>query len=178
MNLLSNAIDALEDGHQKQRFNRHFEDPGTDSQPDAPAPATTTQGPSEPAVASSAIAQNDASTVELSHSPKEWESSVEELTNSAPVIRIRTEIIDNSADGHSSTPRVVIRIIDNGPGIPEDVKARIFDPFFTTKPVGKGTGLGLSISYQIVVEKHKGQLSCISAPNRGTEFRVEIPLCQ
>jgi signal transduction histidine kinase len=60
----------------------------------------------------------------------------------------------------------------------EDVRARIFDPFFTTKPVGKGTGLGLSISYQIVVEKHGGQLKCISLPEQGTEFVIEIPIRQ
>ncbi|HBB33770.1 MAG TPA: hypothetical protein DC064_18725, partial [Cyanobacteria bacterium UBA9273] len=51
-----------------------------------------------------------------------------------------------------------------------------FDPFFTTKPFGKGTGLGLSISYEIVVEKHGGTLSCISAPGKGCEFAIEIPI--
>jgi signal transduction histidine kinase len=72
--------------------------------------------------------------------------------------------------------RLVIRIFDNGPGIAKEIKKRIFDPFFTTKPVGEGTGLGLSISYQIVVEKHGGQLQCFSEPGQGTEFVVEIPL--
>lgn len=71
---------------------------------------------------------------------------------------------------------LVIRIRDNGPGMSEDVKQRIFDPFFTTKPVGSGMGLGLSISYQIVVEKHRGQLRCVSAPKQGTEVTVEIPI--
>ncbi|MEH2468432.1 MAG: ATP-binding protein [Nostoc sp.] len=56
----------------------------------------------------------------------------------------------------------MIRISNNGPGILECLQKRLFDPFFTTKPVGKETGLGLSISYQIVVEKHGGQLQCIS----------------
>jgi signal transduction histidine kinase len=74
------------------------------------------------------------------------------------------------------SPHVIIRIADNGPGIPDTVKKRIFDPFFTTKPVGEGTGLGLSISYQIVVEKHGGQLYCFSTPGEGTEFVIEIPL--
>ncbi|MEH1768614.1 MAG: GAF domain-containing protein [Nostoc sp.] len=73
---------------------------------------------------------------------------------------------------------VVIRIRDNGPGIPESLKARICDPFFTTKPVGKGTGLGLSISYQIVVDKHGGVLRCDSQPGLGTEFWIEIPVIQ
>jgi signal transduction histidine kinase len=69
-----------------------------------------------------------------------------------------------------------IRIVDNGPGMPENVQKKIFDPFFTTKPVGSGTGLGLSTSYQIVVEKHHGQISCISTVGQGTELIVEIPV--
>ncbi|GAX37867.1 GAF domain-containing protein [Nodularia sp. NIES-3585] len=73
---------------------------------------------------------------------------------------------------------VVIRITDNGEGIPVSVQQRVFDPFFTTKPVGKGTGLGLSISYQIVVDKHHGIFKCNSQPNVGTEFWIEIPICQ
>lgn len=86
----------------------------------------------------------------------------------SPVIRIRTEVTDNR--------EVVIRIADNGSGIPKDIQKRLFDPFFTTKPVGKGTGLGLSISYQIVVEKHCGQLQCISTIKEGTEFIITIPV--
>ncbi|MBK1988393.1 GAF domain-containing protein [Sphaerospermopsis aphanizomenoides BCCUSP55] len=70
----------------------------------------------------------------------------------------------------------VIRISDNGPGMPSAIKERIFDPFYTTKPVGKGTGLGLSISYQIVVEKHGGILKCDSQPDVGTQFWIEIPI--
>jgi signal transduction histidine kinase len=73
---------------------------------------------------------------------------------------------------------VVVAIADNGPGMPQEVQQRIFDPFFTTKPVGKGTGLGLSISYQLVVEKHNGQLKCISAPGEGAQFIIEIPVQQ
>jgi signal transduction histidine kinase len=84
------------------------------------------------------------------------------------MIWIRTELTE---DEH-----VVIRITDNGPGIPENIQQRLFDPFFTTKTVGKGTGLGLSISYQIIVEKHGGQLSCISKPGQGAEFIIKIPL--
>jgi signal transduction histidine kinase len=62
--------------------------------------------------------------------------------------------------------------------VSEDLQVRLFDPFFTTKPLGKGTGLGLSISYQIVVEKHGGDLKCISAPGEGAEFLIEIPIRQ
>ncbi|MBE9184324.1 PAS domain S-box protein [Microcoleus sp. LEGE 07076] len=71
--------------------------------------------------------------------------------------------------------RIVVCIADSGPGMTEEVRKRIFDPFFTTKPVGSGTGLGLSISHQIVVEKHRGSLRCISAPGEGAEFWIEIP---
>lgn len=71
---------------------------------------------------------------------------------------------------------VQIRIADNGPGIEDSLKSRIFDPFFTTKPVGRGTGLGLSISYQIIVEKHKGELLCNSTPGKGAEFLIRLPI--
>ena len=69
----------------------------------------------------------------------------------------------------------VIIISDNGKGIPAEIQNKIFDPFFTTKPIGSGTGLGLSISYSIVVKKHGGKLSCISAPDQGTKFIIQIP---
>ncbi|MBE9129573.1 MULTISPECIES: PAS domain-containing protein [unclassified Coleofasciculus] len=76
----------------------------------------------------------------------------------------------------TNPPAVVIQIADNGSGMSEEVCQQIFDPFFSTKSVGKGTGLGLSISYQIVVEKHGGNLRCVSALGKGTEFFVEIPV--
>lgn len=68
-----------------------------------------------------------------------------------------------------------ITIGNNGPPIPDAVKARLFDPFFTTKPIGKGTGMGLSISYQIITQQHRGKLSCRSSPGKGAEFIIEIP---
>lgn len=92
------------------------------------------------------------------------------LNAQLPTIWIRTEVIDSD--------RIAIKIKDNGPGMTEEVRSKLFDPFFTTKEVGKGTGLGLSISYQIVVEKHGGQLYCISAPGEGAEFAIEIPVRQ
>jgi len=69
---------------------------------------------------------------------------------------------------------VLVYIIDNGPGIPEDIQDKIFDPFFTTKPVGKGTGLGLQVVRQIV-SQHNGKIEVKSAPGR-TEFKVCIPI--
>ncbi|BBD58601.1 periplasmic sensor signal transduction histidine kinase [Nostoc sp. HK-01] len=84
-----------------------------------------------------------------------------------PIIRISSECENEN---------ICIHIADNGTGIPQKVQSRLFDPFFTTKPIGKGTGLGLSISYQIVTEKHRGSLQCISLPDRGTEFVITIPI--
>ncbi|MEM9339661.1 MAG: PAS domain-containing protein [Bacteroidota bacterium] len=69
---------------------------------------------------------------------------------------------------------LIVRIMDNGSGIPEEVKKRIFEPFFTTKPVGIGTGLGLSISYGII-EKHDGKIYVNSEVDKGTEFVIELP---
>jgi signal transduction histidine kinase len=85
-----------------------------------------------------------------------------------PFISIQTEMAGQS--------HVVIRIEDNGTGIPAEIQSRIFDPFFTTKPVGKGTGLGMSVSYQIITDKHEGTLTCISQPDQGTEFVIQIPV--
>lgn len=89
-----------------------------------------------------------------------------EMDRPDPQIIIATEMQGES---------VRVRIIDNGPGIPEAIQSRLFDPFFTTKPVGQGTGIGLSISYQIVVENHGGSLQCVSERGKGAEFVVEIP---
>jgi light-regulated signal transduction histidine kinase (bacteriophytochrome) len=108
MNILSNAIDALEEGHEKE--NR----------------------------------------------------------SDQPTLQIHTEVSDRKT--------VIIRLADNGQGMPPEVQAKIFDPFFTTKAIGHGTGLGLAISYQIVVEKHHGTLKCLSQPGQGTEFLIEIPI--
>ena len=70
----------------------------------------------------------------------------------------------------------IISIKDNGLGISDTLKEKIFSYLFTTKPIGKGTGLGLSISRQIIVEKHRGKLNCISGPGSGAEFIIELPL--
>ncbi|MEA5569067.1 PAS domain S-box protein [Anabaena sp. UHCC 0399] len=85
-------------------------------------------------------------------------------------IYIRTEVMNNNW--------ISISIADNGMGIDTEIVSKLFDPFFTTKNVGKGTGLGLSISYQIVVDRHRGKLSCHSEPGKGAEFVIEIPINQ
>jgi signal transduction histidine kinase len=96
--------------------------------------------------------------------------SAEDFEDNPSTIWIRTEVND--------TNQVLIRIVDNGSGMNEEVRRKLFDPFFTTKPVGHGTGLGMSISYQIVVERHNGQLHCISSPGHGAEFLIYLPIEQ
>jgi signal transduction histidine kinase len=193
MNLICNSIDALEECYQKRTVASGFEDPGMASKPEeceafmqhsvsALNQSTalthrsfdTTSYCANVATASSYEANSLPPTEKLTEV-----TAFGGICQYPSIIRIRTEVIDgDSPNGDNSASRAVVRIIDNGPGIAEDVRLRIFDPFFTTKPVGKGTGLGLAISYQIVVEKHGGQLRCISTPGQGTEFVIEIPLQQ
>lgn len=99
---------------------------------------------------------------------RDRDRSFTEIQEAPSTLTIQTEVVGENG--------VAISIKDNGSGMPESISSKIFDPFFTTKPVGKGTGLGLAISHQIVVEKHRGQLHCISTLGEGTEFRIEIPL--
>jgi two-component system, NtrC family, sensor kinase len=93
--------------------------------------------------------------------------ALQEIKIDNPQIRISTCL--------QAGDRVMISIVDNGPGMTEKVRKRVFDPFFTTKPVGKGTGMGLAISYQVVVKNHRGELHCVSAPGKGAEFMIVIP---
>jgi two-component system, NtrC family, sensor kinase len=71
---------------------------------------------------------------------------------------------------------VVIRISDNGCGIPSDNLAKVYDPFFTTKEVGRGTGQGLAITHSILVDKHGGDISVSSQVEIGTEFTLRLPI--
>jgi len=93
-----------------------------------------------------------------------------------PQILIRTEVVPgNSHDNIGSASHILVTISDNGVGMTEKVRAKLFTPFFTTKPIGKGTGMGLSISRKILIEKHCGQLECISTPEQGTQFIIDLP---
>jgi two-component system NtrC family sensor kinase len=73
---------------------------------------------------------------------------------------------------------VRVAISDTGGGIPPENVKRIFDPFFTTKEVGKGTGLGLAIAYDIIVNKHCGQIDVESEVGVGTAFTIILPICK
>jgi two-component system, NtrC family, sensor kinase len=96
--------------------------------------------------------------------------ALEESSPPNPTITIRTVMDDPNW--------VTIAIADNGPGIPEANRAKLFESFFTTKPVGKGTGLGLSISQRIITETHHGKIDYCSTLGQGTEFIIQIPICQ
>ncbi|ARV61779.1 GAF domain-containing protein [Nostocales cyanobacterium HT-58-2] len=95
----------------------------------------------------------------------------EMITTPSPSIRISTGV---SSDHF----RAVIRIAYNDLGMTQDIQKSIFDPVFMTKPLEKSTGMELAISYQIVVQKHGGVLNCVSEPEQGTEFWIEIPFKQ
>jgi len=95
--------------------------------------------------------------------------SFEEIQSNPNLIEVETQL---DASGNS----VVIRLRDNGVGMPENVKQQVFDHLFTTKAVGRGTGLGLAIAQQIVVEKHGGTLEVNSQPGKGAEFVIHLPI--
>lgn len=77
---------------------------------------------------------------------------------------------------YSDDNYVYCEISDNGPGIPPDIIDKIFDPFFTTKEPGKGTGLGLNIAYNIIKNKHDGELLVNSTEGKGTTFVIMLPI--
>jgi|GEM_PF-1270071 signal transduction histidine kinase len=77
---------------------------------------------------------------------------------------------------YQSSQQIVLRIRDNGVGIPSELLGRIFDPFFTTKKIGKGTGLGMAIAYQIITEKHGGIITCDSTVGEGTILQITLPI--
>ncbi len=105
----------------------------------------------------------------------QWKNQEGETEKSSPTIWIKTSVIQAET---AEPEKVQVSIIDNGWGIDTQQIPKIFDPFFTTKPIGQGTGLGLSISYQIIVEKHRGSIQCISQPGKQTEFVISLPIRQ
>jgi signal transduction histidine kinase len=164
MNLIANAIDAIEESSNFSSIkNRLFDQ--IKSQKGKPTKLRLRSKPPGAyaqlrKVSKGFRSENPSLQVSKSTNLKEILS---------PTIRISSRILEDNS-------HVVIRIADNGSGIPTEQQAQIFNAFFTTKPIGKGTGLGLSISYQIIVEKHGGKLWCFSKPGQGTEFIIEIPI--
>ena len=95
-----------------------------------------------------------------------WANLLDNAIDATPGGHVRLEAV--AADG-----KIVVRVIDDGAGMTEDVAKRVFDPFFTTKDVGQGTGLGLDIARRIV-QRHRGAIDLSTGPG-GTEFRVTLP---
>jgi two-component system NtrC family sensor kinase len=97
--------------------------------------------------------------------------AVQQKSQSEPDF-VSTVAVQTSQD----SGQLVIRIRDNGTGIPEEVLQKVFQPFFTTKPTGQGTGLGLSLSYDIITKGHGGMLSVDTEPGEFTEFTITLPV--
>ena len=97
-----------------------------------------------------------------------WSNLLDNALDAAPATNGRVQVSAKCGPGI-----VIVRFVDNGPGIPPEIRGRIFDPFFTTKPVGQGTGLGLEIVQKLVAH-NGGDVSVDSRPGR-TEFRVTVP---
>ncbi|MGQ4649394.1 PAS domain S-box protein [Lyngbya aestuarii] len=141
MNLLTNAIDALEEQVKTQPWEMDI----------CPLPTITIK---------TGLLSKD---------------SLSSVVSSKPLTE---ELSEENSSLSKFIPHIFIRITDNGPGMTQKTRKQLFDPFFTTKAVGQGTGLGLAISYQIITERHGGQLRCNSIPGKGSEFIVEIPIRQ
>ncbi|CAG4999024.1 Adaptive-response sensory-kinase SasA [Dyadobacter sp. CECT 9275] len=123
--------------------------------------------------------------IELS---EEFEENLPHITGKEGELnQVWTNLIDNASDALEGQPNpkltiktwkenefVKIAVIDNGAGVPKDIKSKIFDPFFTTKQIGKGTGLGLDVVNRIV-KQHQGSVTLSSEPGH-TEFLVCFPI--
>jgi signal transduction histidine kinase len=132
--------------------------------------------------------------VMLGHKLRDGVTVVREYGDGVPRIeaypgelnQVWTNVIVNAVEAMSGSGRleirttaadagVVVEIVDNGPGMRDEVAARAFDPFYTTKDVGQGTGLGLDIARRVVVERHHGWISIDSHPG-STTLRVWLPV--
>ncbi|HSF14668.1 MAG TPA: ATP-binding protein [Vicinamibacteria bacterium] len=116
---------------------------------------------------------------------RDYEKDLPEVqAHAGELNQVWTNLIDNAIDAvdeggvlrieaKPDEHGIVVRVIDNGPGIPEQLRQRVFDPFFTTKEVGEGMGLGLDIALRIA-RTHRGRIEVHSKPGR-TEMRVHLP---
>jgi signal transduction histidine kinase len=118
---------------------------------------------------------------------RDYDRSLPKLTvHGSELNQVWTNLLDNAIDALGETGTITIRtsldgpcilvdIADDGPGIPEELRARVLEPFFTTKDAGRGTGLGLDTARRIVEERHTGTLGFDTGPE-GTTFHVWLPL--
>ncbi|MFL5817298.1 MAG: ATP-binding protein [Conexibacter sp.] len=118
---------------------------------------------------------------------RDYDRTLPKLTvHGSELNQVWTNLLDNAIDALEETGTITIRtsldgpcirvdVADDGPGIPEELRARVLEPFFTTKEAGRGTGLGLDTARRIVEERHTGTLSFDTSPE-GTTFHVWLPL--
>jgi len=105
------------------------------------------------------------------------EKSKQNISDYEPTVTVSTHhslsepVVQGGREGRGE---VIIKVKDNGNGIPDGIKEKIFQPFFTTKPTGQGTGLGLSLSYDIV-KAHGGELKVETLEGKGSIFIIQIP---
>ncbi|TGE08317.1 sensor histidine kinase [Hymenobacter fodinae] len=102
------------------------------------------------------------------------------FTNAFYAVQLRQKQEPNyqpevSVSTQAFSDHALLKVADNGTGIPEALQQKIFQPFFTTKPTGEGTGLGLSLSYDIITKGHRGTLTVRSEPGQFTEFTISLP---
>jgi signal transduction histidine kinase len=99
-----------------------------------------------------------------------FEAATSRLDDSqhVPVVTVSTTRLDDA---------VLIRVRDNGPGVPADLREQIFEPFFTTKPTGSGTGLGLSLAHEVIVDGHGGSIG-LEELGVETGFFLTIPAAE
>jgi signal transduction histidine kinase len=110
---------------------------------------------------------NASHAIKSAHESSISSESSSEVKFAKGLIRITTTQQDQYA---------IIKISDDGTGIPEAIQKRIFDPFFTTKDVGQGTGQGLSLVHSVVVENLRGQIAFDTEQGKGTTFTINLPL--
>lgn len=155
MNIISNAIDALEEVKEEKAF----------------VPAIT--------VETEVIDSSDGDCVNselIQNYVRGARQNSKQLSSGSQNGDFSLEAAKKNQNSAQNNAWIAIRISDNGPGITPEIQRRIFETFFTTKPAGKGTGLGLAITHQIVTQKHKGKLNLHSTPGTGTEFEILLPL--
>jgi PAS domain S-box-containing protein len=168
MNLLTNAIDAVEEKSRRQSLDARSTQEETVTHP--PPTITITTGIVEN------DQQGDRNLSEQERREAEGDTGCSPANYFASPLTSSRNLRSSVHFPTISPTHVFIRIADNGIGITQKTQQQLFDPFFTTKAVGKGTGLGLAISYQIIVEKHGGDLRCNSEPGQGAEFVIIIPI--
>ena len=144
---------------------------------DAVARASADAGPGAPLPVEEAY-DGLAGTVDVA--PEELERALRHVVgNAIDAARAASPRVDGPPRVRVETvadeDRVLVRVRDNGPGIPDALRDRVFEPFYTTKPSGQGTGLGLALAHDVVALRHGGQIVLDSIEGAGTMVTIALP---